>query len=298
MTTNRVLRHPSSVFLLFLLTGIFAGSAAFAAPALKLVSPPQKVEVGAIFTFQVQLEWPTGEGPYEVRSDNPLFEKLGLIHQSQSQETTAAGVRTDITLELQALHEGDGRILPFEVRFKKPDDASWQIMPVAGQRVLIYKPFPWRALFTAFAILAGSGLAGGATFFVLRLRTEAIRKKNTPPPDPRQRAYAHAEESIATFKGETQKETIAHWAAQLKQTVLTYYGIPEKSVTEAELLAILRGRGLPSGEFAEIHALFRDIEQLKFTRQALTVREIESLQKQLLKYIRGKIIIEKPSKNG
>lgn len=265
---------------------------------MKVASPPPKVAAGDRFTFQLELEWPNSEGPYEIQSGDPLFENLTLRHQRQSEETSPGKTRITITLELEAIKAGEGRILPFEVRYRKAGTEPWQSLPVIAQKIQVSRAFPWKTFKPVFLILMGSAVAIGGTVAFLKFRKETERRKSICPPDPKQRAYAHADEAITTYKGETQQETLNHWANQIKQVIMTYYDIPPKTAaTGAEVLAVLKSRALPAGEFAEIGRLFREIEQLKFAPRTLPIREMEALQKTLLQYIRGKIIIEN-STNG
>ena len=74
---------------------------------------------------------------------------------------------------------------------------------------------------------------------------------------------------------------------------MTYYGLPNKPTTESEIIQALASQKLRVEEMNEITRIFRETESLKFNGQLLTTREMETLQKTLLKYVRGKIIIEK-----
>ena len=277
---------------LFVILAILITGTAWAVPALKIVSAPQKITLGDRFTFQVKVEWSNSEGPYEVQAESPLFEKLELIRQGQSEETTAAGIRVLITLELFAKEAGEGRILPFRVMYRTPDQEIWKGFPVAGQKILIVQSFPWKPVLVIFFTLVASLIT---VFGLVALKKKAARRKlAAPPADPKQRVYAHAEETILTYKGETQKETIEHWASEIKNVVTEFYGISGKTTTDQEVLALLKTRSLPASEFSELERIFREIEQLKFTAQTLPIREMGTLQKTLLQYVRSKIIIENP----
>lgn len=273
--------------------GIFLSAPAWAAPTLKIVSPPKKIAVGEAFTFQIKLEWPTSEGLYEIQAESPLFENFVLLDQGQSEETGPEGIQAVITLQLRAVKPGEGRILPFEVRYRKPGTEPWQSFPVAGQKVLIVRPFPRKTIVAVLLALSGVGIAGWSAVAFIKNRREVRRKKTARPPDPKQRVYAHAEETIMTYKGETQKETVSHWADQIKEVVAARYDIPSRVSTGSEILAALQSKQLATAELAEVKRLLREIEQLKFTPGSLTIREMETLQKTLLQYVRGKIIIEK-----
>jgi hypothetical protein len=267
---------------------------ASATPSLKIISPPQKAAVGEKFELQVDIRWQNSDGPYEVQADSPLFEGLTLVHQGQSEEAGSEETRVLVSLEIEAVKQGEGRVLPFEVRYRKAGSDPWQSLPVSGQKILVYQPFPFKAVSVVLLTLLAAVAAVWSMIALIKFRKAAEIKRNTPPPDPKQRIYARAEEAIVTFKGETQKETLNHWARQVKEVVVAYYDIPERGATEREILEILKSRSLQSAEMAEVGRLFREIEQLKFMHHMLPVREMETLQKTLLQYVRGKIIIENP----
>jgi hypothetical protein len=139
---------------------------------------------------------------------------------------------------------------------------------------------------------------GGALLIFASLRTGATlaaRKaaRNLPPPDPKQRIYAKAEESITTFTSPNPKEKITLWSNLLRAVVVTYYDIPDEKKTLVEVLSRLQSKGLPAGEWNEVSRLFERLSELQFSRQDIPAHELEEAQKTLLQYIRGKIIIEK-----
>ncbi|OQA56970.1 MAG: hypothetical protein BWY42_00788 [Candidatus Omnitrophica bacterium ADurb.Bin277] len=268
-----------------------------AAPALRTSSPPSHARVNAPFSYEIRLEWPAAEGNYEVLPVIPTFENLNVIRQIQSQETVGSLSSVTLRYELAGVKKGPARIGSMDLRYRFPDENEWRILPVPGTTVEIRGTPLWQ-----WILVAGSF---GAMFAVLARfarkkwlnRQEARKESRLLPPNPHQRIYAKAEESIVTYKGENQPATISFWTNELKKVVRTYYDIPQASSTEAEILELLASKNLPAGEFTEISSIFSRVETAKYAGRTLTLVEMETLQKTLLQYVRGKIIIGNPS-NG
>ena len=60
------------------------------------------------------------------------------------------------------------------------------------------------------------------------------------------------------------------------------------------MLSFLKEKGLPAGEWNEVSRLFEQLTELQFSRQDIAASKLERIQKTLLQYIKGKIIIENP----
>jgi len=112
-----------------------------------------------------------------------------------------------------------------------------------------------------------------------------------PPPDPKQRIYAKAEEAIATIVSSDPKEKITLWSNLLRTVVGTYYDIPYEKESLAGVLSRLRSKGLQAGEWNEVSRIVERLSELQFSRQDIPSHDLEETQKTLLQYIRGKIII-------
>ncbi len=263
-----------------------------AAPSFRLQSPPEESTARTPFHYHLILEWPSGEGSYEVAPVSPVLENLELIEQRQSQETAGSRLTVTLAFTFSGIDEGTARIGPLQIPYRREGETDWQRIPVPAQTISIRARFPWPMLLRLGGLILTVSLClylGRKAFLASRA---AKLRKNLQPPDPKQKVYGKAEEHILTFKGETQQETLAHWIRAVKETVMTYYDLPNKPTTESEIIQALASQDLRVEEMNEIVHIFRETESLKFNGQLLTTREIETLQKTLLKYVRGKIIIE------
>jgi len=118
--------------------------------------------------------------------------------------------------------------------------------------------------------------------------------RNIPPPDPKQRIYAKAEESMATFTSPHSKVKLTHWSNQLRSVIMTYYDVPRAMTATPEVLSFLKTKGIPAGEWNEISRLFEQLTEMQFSRQDIAAYDLDRMQKTLLQYVKGKIIIENP----
>jgi hypothetical protein len=264
-----------------------------AAPSFRLQSPPKESTAQTPFHYRLILEWPSGEGSYEVAPVSPVLENLELIEQRQSQETAGSRLTVTLAFTFSGIKKGPARIGPLQIPYRREGETDWQMIPVPAQTISIRARFPWPMFLRVGGLILTVSLClylGRKAFVVSRA---AKLEKNLQPYDPKQRVYAKSEEHILTFKGETQQETLSHWLRAVKETVMTYYGLPNKPTTESEIIQALASQKLRVEEMNEITRIFRETESLKFNGQLLTTREMETLQKTLLKYVRGKIIIEK-----
>jgi hypothetical protein len=277
-----------------LLYGIFLTGVclplAFAAPTLKIESPAKKITTDRPTTLKIQLEWPQAEGPYEINSREPKLENLILEGQNQSQETGRA-VRHTVTYEFRPIKKGAAKVYPFEVSYRRSETDPWVPLFIPEQNMQVVSGFPLKALGTVLGILGALSLSGLAAFNVWK--GAGIRKaaKNIPPPDPRQRLYAKAEEAIATFASPDAKEKLTYWSNQLRSVIVAYYDIPSKTATNAEVLSFLKSQGIPAGEWQEISRLFEQLTEMQFSRQDIPSYDLDQTQKTLLQYVKGKIII-------
>jgi hypothetical protein len=286
-----------------LLTGVCL-SRAFAAPILTIESPQKKISLGQRAILKIKLEWPQAEGPYEINSLEPKPENLTLEAQNQSQSIsisensklgqpreTGAMVRHTITYEFLPIKKGTAKVYPFEVSYRKSETDPWTPVFIPEQNTQVVSSFPLKAFWIGFAVL-GTLLGAGFTGFKL-WQTAAVREaaKDLPPPDPRQRLYAKAEEAISTFSSPDAKEKLTYWANQLRPVIVSYYNMPSKTATSAEILSLLKSQGIPAGEWQEISRIFEQLAEMQFSRQDIPSYDLDRMQKTLLQYVKGKIII-------
>jgi hypothetical protein len=197
----------------------------YAAPRLKIKPPAERIPIDQRVTLTVQLEWPQTEGPYEIHSLEPMLENLTPEKQYQTQET-ATTVSYTFYYAFRPLKTGIAVIDAFEVSYRKSETEPWIPVLVPEQKILVVSSFSFKTILTWLAMLGG--LAGLIFTGVKTVRTLKTRKaaKNIPKGDPKQRIYAKAEESIATFTSPDSKEKLTHWSNQLRTVVVTYYDVP------------------------------------------------------------------------
>ena len=261
----------------------------FAAPRLKIEPPAKKIATDQSVVLKLQLEWPESEGPYEINPLEPKLENLTLEKQNQSQETGATVSQT-ILYEFRPLKTGTAVIYPFEISYRKSEEDPWVPILVPEQRIKIVSSLPFKATLIGLSIIAALSAFIFAGLAIGKSVKARAASKNVPPPDPKQRVYAKAEESIATFTSPDCKAKLIHWSNQLRTVIMTYYDIPSKT-TNAEVLSILKEKGLPTGEWNEIFRIFGQLTEMQFSRQDIPSHDLDQTQKTLLQYVKGKIII-------
>jgi hypothetical protein len=277
----------------FLLCSILIGTflpLGFAAPRLRIEPPAKKIATDQSVILKVLLEWPETEGPYEVNSLEPKLENLTLEHQNQSQET-GASVSQTFLYEFRPVKAGTAVIYPFEVSYRASDTEPWIPILVPEQKIKVVSALPMKAALTVLGLLAFLGAAIFAGLKLGKLLKARAAARNALPPDPKQRVYAKAEESIATFTSPDSKAKLTHWSNQLKIVVATYYDVASKIATSSAILSFLKAKGLPTGEWNEISRLFEQLTEMQFSRQDIPAYDLDRLQKTLLQYVKGKIII-------
>ncbi len=277
-----------TVFFLFLFDPVLG-----AVPSLKVEPAPLRIADDRTATVKVVLEWPDSEGPYEINTTEPALENLTLVRQSQSQETGAL-VKQVVTYEFQPAGKGPARILPFEVSYRRSDADPWVPLLVPEQGLEIVPSAPGRILRISLWFAAGIALFTAAGLVIRKVAARREAAKSTVVIDPKQKIYAKAQEAITTFTPSDPKERLGHCAAQLRIVASVYYDIPPGALTETAFLALLKKKNLPAAEWAEVSGLFEQLEQMRFSRGDLTAYELERMQKTLLQYIQGKIIMGNP----
>ncbi len=261
-----------------------------AAPRLKVEPPAKQIAADQSVVLKIILEWPRTEDPYEINSLEPKLENLTLENQNQSQETGETVSQT-LLYEFRPLKAGTAVIYPFEISYRKAETEPWIPILVPEQKIKVVPSLPLKATLIWLGLLTGfSGVtfAGVKLWKLLKTRAAA---RNVPPPDPKQRIYAKAEESIATFTSPHSKEKLAHWSNQLRTVVVTYYDVPSKTTTSAEILSLLKTKELPAGEWNEISRLFGQLTEMQFSQQDIPAYDLDRMEKALLQYVKGKIII-------
>ena len=293
-----------------------------AAPRLKIEPPAKQINTDQSATLKIRLEWSQTEGPYEINSLEPKLENLTLENQNQSQsisisenpklgqswlpswerkskpgqsQETGELVSQTFLYEFRPVKAGLALIYPFEIGYRKAETEPWVPILVPEQKIKVVSSLPWKATLIGMSLLAGLTAAifsGSKLWRFLEARAAA---KNISPPDPKQRVYAKAEESIATFTSPESKEKLIHWSNQLRTVIMTYYDVPSKTTTSAEILSFLKAKGLSTGEWNEIHRIFEQLTEMQFSRQDIPAYDLDRLQKTLLQYVKGKIIIGNPN---
>jgi len=262
----------------------------FATPRLNIEPLPKRITTDQSITLKIRLEWPQTEDPYEINSLEPKLENLVLENQNQSQETGAIVSQT-LLYEFRPLSAGTAVIYPFEISYRKSDAEPWIPILIPERTIKVVSNFLSKMILIWLGIAIGLsvGIFAGLKGWKLLKTREAIR--NAPPPDPKQRVYAKAEESITTFTSPDSKEKMTHWSNQLRTVLVTYYDVSSKTTTSAEVLSALKAKGLPTGEWNEISRLFEQLTEMQFSQQDIPAYDLDRLQKSLLQYVRGKIII-------
>ena len=287
------LKTIQKIVVLFIFLVIFA-PATWAIPRLKVQALPQKIPIDRTLHFKIQLEWPQSEGSYDIQSTEPIADNLILLKQGQSQETGPVLTNT-IAYEFQPVKTGEATIRPFEVRYRRNESEAWSFIPVPEQSMKVIGVFPINQFLWIAGSIVGILLIFGVGFYSWQRLRKIKAEKMAVPPDPKQAIYIQAREAIATFSSADSKIKLGHWSNQLKSVVMTYYNISSESATEAGIMSILKTKDLQSGELNEISRLFEQLGQLKFSRQDVPPHELDRIQKSLLQYVQGKIIIENSS---
>jgi hypothetical protein len=193
--------------------------------------------------------------------------------------------------EFRPIKTGAAVIYPFEISYRKTETEPWIPILVPEHNIKIVSSIPFKATLLWLGIVAGLSatiLAGFKFWRALKARASA---RNVPPPDPKQRVYAKAEESIATFTSPDSKLKLTHWFNQLRTVLATYYDVPPKINTSTEVLSFVKAKGLPAGEWNEISRLSEQLTEMQFSRQDIPACDLDRMQKTLLQYVKGKIII-------
>lgn len=262
----------------------------FAAPRLKIDPPAKKISTGQSVVMRIRLEWPQAEGPYEVNSLEPKLENLTLEDQRQSQESGETVSQTFL-YEFRPVKAGTAVIYPFEISYRKEEKEPWVPVLVPQQTIKVSSSLPFKIALIGLAVIAGLSAAVLSGIKLGQLLKARAVAKSIPPPDPKQRVYAKAEESIATFSSSDPKEKLIHWSNQLRTVVSTYYDASSGASTNAGLLSFLKTKGLPMGEWNEISRIFEQLTEMQFSRQDIPAYDLDRMQKALLQYVKGKIII-------
>ena len=273
---------------LFLIFGLLP-PLGLATPRLKIETPAKKIGLDESVILKVQLEWPKAEDPYEINSLEPKLENLTLENQNQSQET---GETVSLTLfyEFRPLKTGTAVIYPFEISYRKTETEPWIPLAVPGQEITVVSNFLIKTTLFYLGIVSGLLAALFAGFKLWNILETRKAARNVSPADPKQRIYAKAEESITTFASPAAKEKLIHWSNQLRTVVATYYEISPKT-TSTDMLSFLKTKGLRAGEWNEISRLFEQLAEMQFSREDIPANDLDRMQKTLLQYVKGKIII-------
>jgi len=272
-----------------------------ARPALTVQVPDKPVQINDEVFCRFFLEWPQTEGAYEFSFPEPRFKSLTLIHQGQSQETVflpqGPASRFTVNLVLRATQKGEGTIFPFEIRFRKSSTEEWSTISVPPHQLKITSSWITKKMmpFVMIPILCSFFIF--SIGFFLRGFLKKQRAKNHPafPKDPKQELYQGAATRIAEdLSGDPQK-CLSEWSLQLKKVVMAHYDLPSKALTEADILSLLKAKRLPLEEKEEIAQLFNRLTDIKFSQAKSDLATLQNLQKSLLQYVQGKIIIGNPS---
>ncbi len=273
--------------LLLSLLILLSAKLSFASPEIKIHALPKKITFAKPIQFIIEVRCQKADGDYEIISKEPKLNNLILKEQTQSQETSESYISYFIKYVFIAKKVGQGKIYSFIVNYKKSDEKKWAELEIPAQTITVTKPFPFR-LILYMVIGAILGIIG--QYFVKKSRKQKQIKKDVSLQDPRQKIYLRAEETISTFASPSAKGKIAVWEEEIKKVIETHYQLPAAKKLSAQI-DILKTQHLPTSEINEIIRIAETLIHTRFAMSDISSQELSQIQKTLLQYIKGKIII-------
>jgi hypothetical protein len=292
----------NKILWLALFLGIFFLGNAWAGPVLKDRHFPADIFENQEMRLKLVFEWPSKEGEFEIKSPESIdLSNIKLLAFSQTKETSSSNSgpisRITLALDLMPLKTGSGSVGRFDVLYRKPNQGTWNKIPVSSLLLDIKPPLPWKQIRILLLMLAALVIPV-ALWFIRSSLAQREHEKNFKV-NPRQELYKEAvkkfNDFIAGYTEDYLQIFLSGWSDELVKVVMTHYDIPLRPATPAQILKDLRTRDIPAGELQEIKNLFDKLEQMKARAWSLTTAEIEEIRLALLKYTQSKIITESPN---
>ena len=275
-------------FLKALLLGaiLFYPATSFADPTVGVsLCPQQKVKIGAVCPFHLELSWPSQEGEYRFALPDLTLENLRVEGEGESNETFQKQgkewKKRVFRFDLKATQPGKGRIRPFQIHYLNPtsgqggdlkiDEISLKVVPDRSGLVRV-------AVFSAVGIAVVTALS---IFLVLRSKRHDLQ-----PQAPREPTL---EERYLSQFFQTGGQ-IAHSAKIFRSYLTEKFSIPFKSATNREAMKQMEGK-IPPNELKTLKEIFDKLDEISFAQNTASSTRPEQIHREMIRYIEGKKVI-------
>lgn len=294
MTTNqRRKRTRESLLLPGLFLGLLLTGIPFveAEPEIRVNLRPEKsIKIGKGAELTIEVVWRSEEGNYQFPEPVLTLDRLQIEEVGETNEVFhkegSEWKRKIFRFRLKGREAGKARIHPFRVDYLEPARGSGGHLEVASKELGVTpdRTGLYQGLLGSFLFLVGGGMAW---WFVKRSRASRLRESVAQRPS--------LEERTADELRQIQsQEELLELGKCLRNYLSEKYSVPGTVSTGRELLLRLEGN-VPRDEWRALKRTLEKLDEWSYSRPPNLPGEWNQLCEEVIQYVAGKQIVEKPS---
>jgi hypothetical protein len=282
----RTLSSHKVLWLALLLSFTLSGKC-WADPQVTHARISESLYAGQNAELQFTIEWPTSEGTYEFSPPKDIrLINFNLLRQGQAiqKDSRNSGLisRIVLTYAIMPRDPGQGMIPSLEIRYRKARATSWKRIQTPPILATIKPGLPLKTILILTSIIVAMVLP----FAILVIRRSWADRKYERmfQNDRKQQIYAAAvrkfDKLISGYTEYDLKEYLSEFSDELMKVIMTFYEIPVRPATTAQLLDELTAKNISDDEMEEITDLWKRLDHLRFLPDMqLTSKELETIIK-------------------
>jgi hypothetical protein len=298
LTSNRNFRiRQFCVASLFCLALCFAfAPASHAIHTYEVVVSGHDISLDENLNVEVKIVWLQSEGQYKLLPAEWNLTNLKYVDDSRSQESFVeegeACTRVIIRYVFKPLTEGPAYIKQFKmgyVNLKTKENATITVVKSVDFNIKRAKKSGFVLEFTVAFFISAAII--GFIVFTIQTKRAAIRAQREKIIRDRQ-IYMEIVAGIEEAKGLNQREIAFEWSRHFNTFLFQHYHLSKSLITEQEIIeAVRQGKDIDEVEFLTVKNIYERLAEFKFSPTDLSLTKFQTLQRDLLTYIKGKIVL-------
>jgi hypothetical protein len=297
-TINPLINQKKMIFAIFLGLVLCCAKTpfAYAIHTYEVVVSGHDISLDENLTVEVKIKWPQAEGQCKLFPAEWDLVNLRYLDDSRSQESYVddgeTWTRAVIKYVFKPLSEGPASIKHFRMGYTNLKTKETATLTVVKSVDFLIKRAKKSGAVLQITIAFFVGVAV-ISFIVISIQVKrsALRAQREKIIRDRQ-TYMDIISGIEGAKGINQREIAFEWSRHFNAFLFHHYHLSKSLITEQEILeAVKLGKDIDNVEFLTVKSIYERLAEIKFSPTDLSLTKFKSLERDLLVYIKGKIVL-------
>lgn len=267
-----------------------------AEPSVKVSLDRDKIEMGEIADLDVEFSWKRVEGAYQFELPEIQTSNLTLRKQSTSQENFFQGgeewVKRTYRIEVEGKAVGEAAIEEFRIPYYiNPEMALGNFM-ISSQKLTVRQSNSN----SSAILMLGAAIVFAGFITLIFLRSRRINAKSKTPLEgevtPEDKTLIGLNETWRCLDDLKAHDVLSKFAKYLREYIKRFYQMPLAGMTDAEMIGVLKTRGISREEMATLERLFNRLEEMKYSSEIINQNDMHEIHQSICSYIKSKKIVE------